>query len=61
MSKINVGEKVNRDSATVNPGKVHIGDYAPAFVRAGDKVERDPATKNPGKVHLGDYAPLFRR
>ena len=57
---IQMGDKVIRDSATVNQGKVHLGDYAPAFVRVGDKVIRDSATVNQGKVHLGDYAPAFR-
>ena len=57
---IQTGDKVVRDDTTVNPGKVHIGDYAPAFVRPGDKVVRDDATVNPGKVHIGDYAPAFR-
>ena len=57
---IRMGDKVIRDSATVNQGKVRLGDYAPAFVRSGDKVIRDSATVNQGKVHLGDYAPAFR-
>jgi hypothetical protein len=57
---IKSGDKVIRDGATVNEGKVHLGDYAPVFVRAGDKVVRDSATVNEGKVHLGDYAPAFR-
>lgn len=61
MTKIYSGDKVVRDAATENHGKVHLGDYAPAFVRAGDKVVRDAATENQGKVHLGDYAPAFRR
>ena len=59
-SRIQSGDKVSRDTATVNQGTVQIGDYAPAFARAGDKVIRDSATTNPGKVHLGDYAPAFR-
>ena len=57
---IQTGDKVIRDAATVNEGKVQLGDYAPAFVRAGDKVIRDAATVNEGKVQLGDYAPAFR-
>lgn len=57
---IQAGDKVIRDSATVNNGNVQLGDYAPAFVRAGDKVVRDSATVNSGKVQLGDYAPAFR-
>jgi hypothetical protein len=59
MTKIKLGDKVIRDTATLNRGKVHLGDYAPVFVRAGDKVVRDAATVNQGKVHLGDYAPVF--
>jgi hypothetical protein len=59
------GDKVNRDLATRNLGKVQLGDSAPIFaprpVRSGDKVERDVATRNQGKVQLGDSAPVFRR
>jgi CRISPR/Cas system CMR subunit Cmr4 (Cas7 group RAMP superfamily) len=59
------GDKVNRDLATRNLGKVQLGDAAPVFVprqvRSGDKVERDAATRNPGKVQLGDAAPVFGR
>jgi hypothetical protein len=57
---IQTGDKVVRDNATENPGKVHLGDYAPAFARPGAKVVRDSTTLNQGKVHLGDYAPAFR-
>ena len=56
---IRAGDKVICDTATLDQGKVHLGDYAPVFVRAGDKVVRDAATVNQGKVHLGDYAPVF--
>lgn len=62
MTRIKQGDKVSRDSATVNRGQVHLGDDAPVFVRpvrAGDKVVRDAATANEGKVHLGDDAPVF--
>ena len=62
MSKIDVGDKVIRDTATVNQGKVRLGDEAPVFVRpirAGEKVVRDTATANQGKVRLGDEAPVF--
>jgi hypothetical protein len=62
MTKIELGDKVIRDAATVNLGKVHLGDLAPAFarpIRAGDKVVRDTATANEGKVRLGDLAPVF--
>ena len=62
MTKIKAGEKVVRDIATVDQGKVHIGDQAPVFVRpirAGDRVTRDSATANQGKVRLGDQAPVF--
>ena len=61
MSKISVGDKVVRDGATVDQGKVRLGDLAPAFARAGDKVVRDGATVDQGKVRLGDLAPAFRR
>jgi hypothetical protein len=59
MTKIKLGDKVVRDCATLNQGKVHLGDFAPVFVRAGDKVVRDAATINEGKVRLGDFAPVF--
>jgi hypothetical protein len=59
MTKIELGDKVIRDHATLNQGKVHLGDFAPIFVRAGDKAVRDAATVNEGKVHLGDFAPVF--
>jgi hypothetical protein len=59
MSKINVGDKVIRDTTTADQGKVRLGDFAPAFVRAGDKVVRDAATVDQGKVRLGDFAPVF--
>ena len=56
MTKIKLGDKAIRDAATVNQGKVHLGDDAPcsSAIRAGDKVVRDAATANQGKVHLGD-------
>jgi ribosomal protein L19 len=59
MTKIHAGDKVIRDTAIVNQDKVHLGDFAPVFVRAGDKVVRDTATVNQGNVHLGDFAPVF--
>jgi len=59
MTKIHAGDKVTRDTATVDQGKVRLGDEAPAFIRAGDKVIRDTATINQGKVRLGDEAPVF--
>jgi hypothetical protein len=62
MAKIELGDKVNRDTATVDQGKVRLGDWAPVFVcptRAGDKVIRDAATVDQGKVRLGDWAPVF--
>jgi hypothetical protein len=58
------GDKVKRDAATRDQGKVQLGDCAPVFVRsirAGDKVNCDTATKDQGKVRLGDYAPVFGR
>lgn len=61
---IRSGDKVARDAATRNPGKVKLGDAAPVFVRpvrAGEKTVRDEATKNQGKVRLGDAAPVFSR
>ncbi len=57
---IKLGDKVNCDSATVDQGKVRLGDGAPAF-RAGDKVTRDTATADQGKARLGDGAPVFSR
>jgi hypothetical protein len=62
MTKICAGEKVTRDTATANQGKVRLGDEAPVFspaIRAGDKVARDASTVNPGRVRLGDEAPVF--
>jgi len=56
---IRAGDKMIRDTATLNQGKVRLGDMAPAFVRAGDKVVRDTATLNQGRVRLGDMAPVF--
>jgi hypothetical protein len=61
---IHAGDKVIRDAATANHGKVCVGDCAPVFrpvIRAGDKATRDAATANHGKVCVGDCAPLFRR
>lgn len=60
--KIRAGDKVIRDAATQNQGKVKLGEGAPVFrpVRAGDKVTRDAATQNQGKVKLGEGAPVFR-
>ena len=60
LRAIRVGDKVVRDTATQNQGKVRLGDCAPVFVRAiraADKVVRDAATK----VKLGDAAPAFGR
>ena len=62
LRAIRSGDKVVRDVATQNLGKVQLGDSAPAFVhaiRSGDKVVRDAATQNQGKVKLGDSAPVF--
>jgi hypothetical protein len=60
---VRVGDKVVRDTATVDQGKVHLGDWAPVFgpkkIQVGDKVIRDTATVDQGKVHLGDWAPVF--
>ena len=60
-----VGDKVERNAATRNEGKVQLGDgapvFAPASIRAGDKAMRDTATHNQGKVQLGDGAPVFGR
>lgn len=61
---IRAGDKVKRDPATEDQGKVRLGDCAPVFVRpirAGDKVNRDATTKDQGKVRLGDCAPVFVR
>jgi hypothetical protein len=62
---VRCGDKVMRDSATHNQGKVQLGDgapvFAPASIRPGDKVMRDSATHNQGKVQLGDGAPVFGR
>ena len=41
MTKIKLGDKVIRDAATVNQGKVHLGDLRSLLlraIRAGDKV-----------------------
>ena len=62
MTKVKSGDKVIRDTATANQGKVQLGDMAPVFVhpiRVGDKANRDTATANQGKVQLGDMAPVF--
>jgi hypothetical protein len=61
MAKIKLGDKVVRDATTVDTDKVHLGDWAPVFVRAGDKVVRDAATVDQGKVRVGDWAPVFAR
>lgn len=64
MTKIHAGDKVIRDTATLNSATVCLGDCAPVFraaIRAGDKVVRDAETANAGKVCLGDCAPVFRR
>lgn len=61
MARTRLGDKVIRDNATANRGKVQLGDMAPAFVRAGDKVVRDAATQGQSKVQLGDMAPTFGR
>jgi hypothetical protein len=60
---IQAGDKVIRDTATTNHGKVCVGDCAPVFrpIRSGDKVTHDTATANQGKVCVGDCAPVFRR
>ena len=59
---IRAGDKVIRDAATENQGKVKLGEAAPIFrpIRAGDQVTRDAATQNQGKVKLGEAAPIFR-
>ncbi len=62
MTNIRLGDKVIRDAATANEGKVRLGDEAPVFapaIRAGDKVIRDTTTVYQGKVRLGDEAPVF--
>jgi len=60
-----MGERVERDAATGNQGKVRLGDAAPVFAPrrpvVGERVERDAATGNQGKVRLGDAAPVFGR
>jgi hypothetical protein len=60
-----MGEKVVRDAATHNQGKVQLGEGAPVFapqsIRSGEKVVRDAATHNQGKVQLGEGAPVFGR
>ena len=62
-----VGEKVVRDAATHNQGKVQLGEgaapvFAPRAIRSGEKVVRDAATQNQGKVRLGEgAAPVFGR
>jgi hypothetical protein len=60
-----VGDKVERDAATRNHGKVQLGEGAPVFaprsIRSGEKVVRDAATHNHGKVQLGEGAPVFGR
>ncbi len=64
LRPIRAGDKVVRDAATQDQGKVRLGDSAPVFVRpirAGDKVVRDAATQDQGKVRLGDSAPVFVR
>ncbi len=64
LRPIRAGDKVVRDAATRDQGKVRLGDWAPVFVRpirAGDKVIRDAATRDQGKVRLGDFAPVFVR
>jgi hypothetical protein len=61
---IRAGDKVNRDRATQDQGKVRLGDCAPVFtrpIRAGDKVRRDATTADQGNVRLGDCAPVFVR
>ena len=61
MTKIKLGDKVIRDAATANQGKVHLGDdagFAPPFAPATSDPDRDA---NQGKVHLGDDAPCSIR
>lgn len=60
MTMIRLGDKVIRDAATTDQGKVRVGDEAPVFVRpirAGDKVQQ----QDQPRVHLGDEAPVFVR
>ena len=64
LRPIRPGDKVIRDTATHNEGKVRLGDNSPVFVRPirpGDKVIRDAATHDQGQVRLGDNAPVFVR
>jgi len=57
-----MGERVERDAATSNQGKVRLGDSAPVFApRRPVMGERDAATGNQGKVRLGGAAPAFGR
>jgi hypothetical protein len=58
LRPIRAGDKVVRDAATQDQGKVRLGDFAPVF-RPGDKVIRDAATQDQGKVRLGDFAPVW--
>jgi hypothetical protein len=64
---IRSGEKVVRDAATHNQGKVQLGEgaapvFTPRATRSGEKVVRDAATHNQGKVQLGEgSAPVFGR
>jgi hypothetical protein len=62
MTNIKLGDKVVRNSATVNEGTVRLGEGAPIFrpIRSGDKVERNTASQNQGNVQLGEGAPIFR-
>ena len=65
LRSIRPGDKVKRDTATCNRGRVQLGDAAPAFAplspRSGEKIERNIATRNEMKVQLGDAAPIFGR
>jgi hypothetical protein len=64
IMKIHAGDKLVRNTATQDAGKVRLGDSAPVFtrpIRAGDKVVRDTATQDSSKVRLGDSAPVFTR
>ena len=64
---VRCGDKVERDAATHNQGKVQLGEgaapvFAPRVIRSGEKVVRDAATHNQGKVQLGEgSAPVFGR
>ena len=63
--RLRSGDKVERDAATRNQGKVRLGEAPPrcsrrAGIRSGDKVERDAATRNQGKVRLGERRPGVR-